>query len=135
MNRATGVLPLLFAAIGLPTAFAHHSFAMFDAAKTTSQDGIVREVEWTNPHIWVQLAVQEQGKEVVYGYEGAAVAVLKRVGWVRDSIKPGDKVTVVGHPYKDGRPGGSIEHLVLANGKHLGTGDAIPGALTVPGVQ
>ena len=69
---------------------------------------------------------------MVYDYEGAAIAVLKRVGWMRDSVKAGDKVTVVGHPYKDGRPGGSIEHLVLADGQLLGTGDAIPGALDRP---
>jgi len=50
-------------------------------------------------------------------------------------VKPGDVVTVVGHPYKDGRPGGSIEYLVLADGKKLGTGDAIPGALVVPTAQ
>jgi len=57
------------------------------------------------------------------------------VGWTKDSVKAGDTVTVVGHPYKDGRPGGSIDHLVLADGRQIGTGDAIPGALTVPGVQ
>jgi hypothetical protein len=81
------------------------------------------------------IAVPGADKEVVYSYEGAAIAVLKRVGWNRDSVKVGDKITVVGHPYKDGRPGGSIEHLVLPNGQQIGTGDAIPGALTVPGVQ
>jgi hypothetical protein len=89
-------------------------------------------MEWTNPHVWLHLSVQEKGKEVVYDYEGAAIAVLKRVGWMKDSVKAGDVVTVVGHPYKDGRPGGSIEHLVLADGRQLGTGDAIPGALVVP---
>lgn len=113
-------------------AFAHHSFAMFDATKSVSRKGVVKEVEWTNPHVWLHLTVQEKGKDVVYSYEGAAIAVLKRVGWMKDSVKAGDVVTVVGHPYKDGRPGGSFEHLVLADGSTLGTGDAIPGALVVP---
>ena len=120
---------------GSMTAQAHHSFAMFDSTKMIQQKGVVKEVQWTNPHVWVRLSVQADGKEVTYDYEAAAVAVLKRVGWVKDSVKPGDVVTVVGHPYKDGRPGGSIEHLILANGSQIGTGDAIPGALTVPGVQ
>jgi len=120
---------------GSMTAQAHHSFAMFDSTKMIQQKGVVKEVQWTNPHVWVRLSVQVDGKEVTYDYEAAAVAVLKRVGWVKDSVKPGDVVTVVGHPYKDGRPGGSIEHLILANGSQIGTGDAIPGALTVPGVQ
>ena len=61
---------------------------------------------------------------------GSTLAVLKRVGWMRDSVKPGDVVTVVGNPYKDGRrTGGSFNYVVLPDGKHLGTGDAIPGAL------
>jgi hypothetical protein len=126
---------LLAGSVWCSAALAHHSFAMFDAAKLQSQQGIVKEVQWTNPHVWVMIAVPGADKEVVYSYEGAAIAVLKRVGWNRDSVKVGDKITVVGHPYKDGRPGGSIEHLVLPNGQQIGTGDAIPGALTVPGVQ
>ncbi len=136
MSRRLHLLPLLLTACGWSSwALAHHSFAMFDSAKSQSQKGSIKEVQWTNPHVWVRLAVQENGREVVYAYEGAAIAVLKRVGWMRDSVKAGDVVTVVGHPYKDGRPGGSIEHLVLTDGRILGTGDAIPGALTVPGVQ
>ena len=135
MSRRLHFLPLLLIAAWSSEALAHHSFAMFDAAKSQSQKGVIKEVQWTNPHVWVRLAVQENGQEVVYAYEGAAIAVLKRVGWLHDSVKVGDKVTVVGHPYKDGRPGGSIEHLVLPDGQLLGTGDAIPGALTVPGFQ
>ncbi len=65
----------------------------------------------------------------------SVVSISKRVGWNRDSVKAGDVVTVVGHPYKNGKPGGSIDHLILADGRKLGTGDAIPGALRVPGVQ
>lgn len=135
MSRRLNFISLLLLACWSSIALAHHSFAMFDTAKMQSQKGVIKEVQWTNPHVWVRLAVQENGQEVVYAYEGAAIAVLKRVGWLRDSVKVGDKVTVVGHPYKDGRPGGSIEHLVLPDGQMLGTGDAIPGALTVPGVQ
>jgi hypothetical protein len=116
-------------------AQAHHSFAMFDMTKTLSYKGTIKQVQWTNPHVWVELTVQEKGQPVTYSFEGAAIAVLKRVGWTRDSVKAGDVVTLVGHPYKDGRPGGSIDHLILPDGRKLGTGDAIPGALRVPGVE
>jgi hypothetical protein len=126
------LLPGVLLAVGAVQAFAHHSFAMFDVSKTNSQKGVVKEVQWTNPHVWMRIGVQDNGKETVYAYEGAAIAVLKRVGWTRDSIKAGDVLTVVGHPYRDGRPGGSIEHVILADGSKLGTGDAIPGALVVP---
>ena len=135
MPRALRFLFAVGVAAWASAALAHHSFAMFDATKSVEQKGVVKEVQWTNPHVWLHLSVQSQGKEVVYDYEGAAIAVLKRVGWNKDSVKAGDVVTVVGHPYKDGRPGGSIEHLVLADGRKLGTGDAIPGALVVPTAQ
>jgi hypothetical protein len=127
---------LLLAAALLPlVAIAHHSFAMFDMAKSVNYKGRVREVQWTNPHVWVELEATIDGKTVNLSFEGAAVSVLKRVGWMRDTVKAGDMVTVVGHPYKDGRPGGSIDHLILADGRKLGTGDAIPPALVVPGVS
>lgn len=127
---------LLLAALALPAlALAHHSFAMFDMAKSVNYKGTVKEVQWTNPHVWVELEMSVDGKNVVYSFEGAAIAVLKRVGWTKDTVKAGDVVTVVGHPYKDGRPGGSIDHLLLADGRKIGTGDAIPPALVVPGVS
>lgn len=124
---------MLFAFVA--TVEAHHSFAMFDMSKTVSFKGTVKELQWTNPHVWIELTVEEKDGPVTYAFEGAAIAVLKRVGWTKDSIKAGDVVTVVGHPYKTGKPGGSIDHLVLADGRKLGTGDAIPGALRVPGVE
>jgi hypothetical protein len=126
----------LIAALALPlAAAAHHSFAMFDMSKAINFKGKVKEVQWTNPHVWVELEVTADGKTASYSFEGAAVPVLKRVGWMKDTVKAGDVVTVVGHPYKDGRPGGSIDHLILADGRKVGTGDAIPPALVVPGVQ
>ena len=114
---------------------AHHSFSLFDMGKTVTFKGTVKELQWTNPHVWLDLTVMENNKPVTYGFEGAAIAVLKRVGWNRDSVKAGDVVTIVGHPYKDGRPGGSFDHVILSDGRKLGTGDALPGALRVPGVE
>ena len=133
MRKTTAVL---LAALAIPlTSVAHHSFAMFDMAKSVDYKGKVKEVQWTNPHVWVELEVTADGKTTNLSFEGAAIPVLKRVGWMKDTVKAGDVVTVVGHPYKDGRPGGSIDHLILADGRKVGTGDAIPPALVVPGVQ
>jgi hypothetical protein len=126
----------LLAALALPlAAAAHHSFAMFDMTRTTHHTGRVKEVQWTNPHVWVELEVNADGKAAVLSFEGAAISVLKRVGWTSDTVKAGDVVTVAGHPFRDGRPGGSIDHLILADGRKIGTGDAIPPALIVPGVS
>jgi hypothetical protein len=134
-SRLFAVIAGLSLLAGIGSASAHHSFAMFDMKKTVSYKGTIKEVQWTNPHVWVELTVEEKDGPVTYSFEGAAIAVLKRVGWTRNSVKPGDVVTLVGHPYKDGRPGGSIDHLILPDGSKLGTGDAIPGALRVPGVK
>lgn len=117
------------------SAMAHHSFAMFDMSKTMSWKGTVKEVQWTNPHVWVELNVIQDGKTVTWSFEGAAVPVLKNAGWTRESVKAGDEITIVGHPYKDGRPGGSIDNVLLADGRKIGTGDAIPPPLVVPGVK
>jgi hypothetical protein len=134
-KSAAGVLLAVSLLVGFALqAVAHHSFAMFDQTKTITQKGVVKEVQWTNPHVWLHLYVEVDGKQVVYSYEGAAIAVLKRVGWMRDSVKPGDVLTVVGNPYKDGRAaGGALNHVILSDGKRLGTGDAIPGALVPAG--
>lgn len=132
MRKATAIL---LATLALPlAAVAHHSFAMFDMSKTTQHQGRVKEVQWTNPHVWVELEITADGKTSVLSFEGAAISVLKRVGWTRDTVKAGDMVTVAGHPFRDGRPGGSIDYLILADGRKVGTGDAIPPALVVPGV-
>jgi hypothetical protein len=124
----------MLAALALPAA-AHHSFAMFDMAKTQSWQGKVKEVQWTNPHVWVELTVTENGKPVDLSFEAAAIPVLKNAGWTKEIVKAGDAITIVGHPYKDGRPGGSIDHVLLADGKKVGAGDAIPPPLVVPGAK
>lgn len=126
----------LAALLALPSlVLAHHSFAMFDMAKSISYQGKVKEVQWTNPHIWVELDVTANGKTTSLSFEGAAIAVVKRVGWLKETVQAGDSITIVGHPYRDGRPGGSIDHIILADGRKVGTGDAIPPALVVPGVS
>lgn len=124
----------LLAASALP-AFAHHSFAMFDMTKTINVQGKVKEVQWTNPHVWVALTVTENGKSIDLNFEAAAIPVLKNAGWTKDTVKAGDSITIIGHPYKDGRTGGSIDHVLLADGRKVGAGDAIPPPLVVPGVK
>ena len=116
-------------------AYSHHSFAVFDLGKTVNYKGTLQDLQWTNPHVWIRVEVLEKDKPVTYEFECAAIAVLKRAGWTRDTVKVGDVITVVSHPYKDGRPGGSVDHLILEDGTQVGSGDAIPGALTVPGVH
>ncbi len=101
-------------------AQAHHSFAMFDNEKEQTIEGEVKEFQWTNPHIWIQINVKDaDGKVVEYSIEGGSPNGLRRQGWTRDSFKPGDKVVVKMHPLKDGAPGGSFMSA-LVNGQPVG---------------
>lgn len=111
--------------IGLATVAtavqAHHSFAMFDFEKTTEVEGVVREMRFAAPHVWIYVAVKDPAKgDVDFGIEGAAPNTLLRAGWKRDSIKSGDRVKVKVHPLRDGAPGGSLVDITV-NGRAVGS--------------
>jgi hypothetical protein len=99
---------------------AHHSFAPFDLTSTKTIEGTVKQVDWTNPHIWVWLDVpNEQGGVDAWGFEGMSPNYLGRRGWTRNSLKPGDKVTVTYRPLKDGKKGGLFVSTKAPDGRVL----------------
>lgn len=102
-------------------ALAHHSYSMFDRTKTTTIEGTVWTWEMVNPHsfLWV-VVMKPDGTTEKWGLEGAGVAMLQRAGVTRSAVKTGDKVTVDLHPLRDGRTGGQLVRVVLADGKVLG---------------
>jgi hypothetical protein len=102
------------------TASAHHSFAMFDNKQEMTLTGTVKELQWTNPHIWVQVLVTDPatGKEVEWSIEGGSPNNLSRRGWSRNSMKAGDKIIVIIHPLKNGEHGGSLVKATI-NGTQL----------------
>jgi hypothetical protein len=105
-------------------ALAHHSFAMFDNEHQTKIEGTVTKFEWTNPHVYIQLAVTEpDGKIRNYAVECANPGILNRVGWKFNVVKPGDKVKLVVAPLRDDPAGGGLLHeMVLPDGKVLNNG-------------
>jgi hypothetical protein len=105
--------------ISLP-ASAHHSFSMFDAEKTITLNGTVKELEWTNPHMWLYvMAADQKGKVQEYPLEMQGPGQSIKNGWKQDSVKPGDKVTVEMHPLKTGARGGQLMTVLLASGQKL----------------
>ena len=113
---------LLAAVLGaVPASMAHHSFAMFDFEKVTQIEGVVREMRFAAPHVWLYVTVTDpaNGTAVEYGIEGSAPNSLLRAGWKRDSIKAGDRVKVTIHPLRTGEPGGSLM-AISVNGRELG---------------
>ena len=108
------------AAVAAP-AFGHHSFAMFDAEKTVTLQGTVKEFEWVNPHSWLRVMVNDQktGKPVLWALELSSPARLTTMGMHADSVKAGDVVSVTFHPMKDGTRGGQFMAAKLPNGKNV----------------
>lgn len=119
--KALSLAVAVTAALAAP-AFAHHSFAMFDADKTVTVTGVVKEVEWTNPHTWIRVMVTDEktGKPVQWGFEMGPPAQQIRRGWKPDSLRPGDKFTLRMHPLKDGSRGGQLVDATLPDGRTVG---------------
>ena len=115
-------LLLIGAAIVLAStpAFAHHSGAMFDANKEVTLQGTVKEFQFTNPHSWLLVSVPAAtGKDIDWNFEAEGPSTLMRAGINRNTLKPGDKVTVTGRPLKDGRPAASLLEVKNAGGAVL----------------
>src|ERR1700760_778484 len=114
----TAVAALALAA-GAAPALAHHSFAMFDFQASKTVTGTVEQFDWTNPHtfIWLQVPNGTAGATDRYGLEGMSPNYLGRRGWSKSTLKPGDKVTVMYHPLKDGSKGGTYQKVQLQDGK------------------
>jgi hypothetical protein len=111
---------LAAAALGAAAqAWAHHSSAMFDHTQEIELEGTVKEFQWTNPHVWIQLLVEQGGKQVEYSIEGASPNGLVRKGWSRTSFKAGDRIKVKVNPLKDGAPGGAFLSATTQDGKVL----------------
>jgi hypothetical protein len=101
-------------------ASAHHSFAEFDTETTITLQGVVKEVWFNNPHIRYYVAVAgEDGSEVVWDAHGPAPNRLIRNGWNEDSIKVGNRVTLIGNPMHDRTPRMNLTRVVLADGTTL----------------
>jgi len=118
----------VFAMFTIP-AFAHHSFAMFDAEKNIKLDGTVKEFQWTNPHSWILMMVKNKaGTDEQWAIEMGGPAGLARQGWVPKTLTPGMKVSAIIHPLKDGTRGGQFMAVTLPDGTLKGNPNARPSA-------
>jgi hypothetical protein len=117
-----------FAAVS-SAAFAHHSFAMFDATKQETLAGTVKEFQWTNPHAWILLMVANpQGQLDQWAIEMGGPGGLARQGWVPKTLTPGMPISVTIHPLRDGTHGGQFMAVKLPDGTQLGNPGAPPSA-------
>jgi len=118
----TGAVLLTLVASTVPV-FAHHSFSMFDQAAPLTLQGVVTGVEWTNPHVYIELDLTDAVKGARHwSIELGSPSILQRGGWKFNSVKKGDKVTAVVSPLKNGEPGSLLTRITLPDGRVLGNG-------------
>ncbi|MGH9717398.1 MAG: DUF6152 family protein [Candidatus Acidiferrales bacterium] len=103
------------------TATAHHGFADYDMTRHLTVKGKVRAFQWTNPHTWLWLDVPNgKGGTTLYAFEGMSPNYLGRRGWTRESLKPGDAITVNFFPFKNAsKKGGTLAFAKKSNGEVL----------------
>jgi hypothetical protein len=101
-------------------ASAHHSRAGYDPAKErlTTHTGVVTEVIWRNPHVFLNWdAKDDKGNVVNWTGEFSSPATMMSEGLSRDTFKPGDQMTVTFMPAKAGTPQGLVIKIVRPDGK------------------
>lgn len=123
MNRARriGMSAIVLALLTGAPAHAHHSSAMFDKQTVRETTATVREFQWTNPHVWIQVMIEnEDGELEEWSIEGGGPNSLFRKGWRPNSFKPGDVIEIRFNPMRDGSEAGGFVGAKLADGSTLG---------------
>jgi hypothetical protein len=121
MNKFVVSGMAMLAALAVPAA-AHHSFAMFNQRQIMTLEGVVTEFQWTNPHAFIEMDVEQQGQTVHWSIELNSPNNLRWQGWNRVSLRSGERVTLRMNPLRDGAHGGLFLDLVKADGTVLDSG-------------
>jgi hypothetical protein len=105
-------------------AYAHHGNSAYDESRPVTLQGTVTEFDWVNPHTQIYFDVKAPNGHVGHwGCETLSPGKLTRAGWTKDSVKPGDQVTITMVTAKTGAPVGILQKLVFADGRQLGTSE------------
>jgi len=122
-TAAAAALLVVVVVAGAPVS-AHHSFAMFEMDKDVTYKGVVVEYKWLNPHTHITVDIKpgagvDAATVGTWDVEGGSTNIMGRQGWTRATFKPGDAITLVGHPMKDGSKGISLFYAIMPDGKRL----------------
>jgi len=121
--RTTLAFLLAGAALISGPSFAHHSAVMFDDAKEVTLTGTVKEFQYTNPHSWLLVDVKnDDGSVTTWGFEAEGPSTLMRAGIRKSDFSPGTKLTITGHPMRDGRPAATWMKATREDGKEFNPG-------------
>src|ERR1700676_2844739 len=99
---------------------AHHGRSNYDMSYTATIKGTVTAFEWVNPHALIYVDVtDENGKVEKWIAETNSPNTLNRQGWTRNTVKPGDQITLVGHRVKGGANYINFSKIIFADGHEL----------------
>jgi hypothetical protein len=120
------VLILTLSSIAAIPVSAHHSFAAeYDSSKPITLNGTVTKVEWTNPHARIYIdSKDDKGTVINWNIELGGPLQLNRLGWTRNSVKPGDNLKVEGYAAKDGSNMANARNVVFADGRKIIVGSS-----------
>ncbi len=110
-------LGVLVGSLSAGVVAAHHAGVMFDEGKEVTLEGVVKEFQYTNPHSWLLVDVtDEHGKVTTWGFEAEGPTRLMLNGIRIGDFTPGTKLTITGHPMRDGRPAAAWTRAVREDG-------------------
>jgi hypothetical protein len=121
MNRRLAVLAIAGVLVTGMTTSAHHSTAMYNTQNPITISGVVKKLEWTNPHAFVYLEVKDEksGKVTEWEVEMMSLNHLRSYGWTSKTVKAGDVLSATGAPAKSGAPSMIANRMKLPDGREI----------------
>ena len=128
-RRATMRVAPLLLVLGLVATSplrAHHSFAPYEPTLQIKLAGVVTDFKWANPHVYIEIDAPDPktGQTRHWLIECASTSILNRAGWRFNMLKPGDKITVIVSPLRNGEPAALLKQIAMADGRKFSNGAA-----------
>ena len=121
--RWSAVLALVVLVLAPRPSFAHHSRSMFDVSRNVTYRGVVKQYDWRNPHSHIVIDVGPDANDPstigTWDIEASSINLMVNEGWNRTTYKPGDPITVVAHPMKNGSKGALLFYAIRPDGTRL----------------